>query len=409
VWRSGSTPRSIIETQEMPMSRPTRKASGLIVAVLAVWAWAPKPALAQAGVAAAEQQALPPAPPAPSSATIADNDSIFIDGKNFTVIPGRAKNEVSPQIQALGARDLGPGAIVFRSGQKLYIASAPLLVPDARDQAGGSVYATATQIDQPGRIMIRYDAPSNPDLQGIYNRLRDHHYLERIQGILSPLRLPEPLTYRTTQCGVMNAWYRRENSRPTVTLCYELLKTISQSGPKPADPNTPTDAVLGQAIWLALHESGHAVFDIFNVPIFGHAEDAADNFATYVMLQLGRDQAKRLIGGAAWAWKAYIADYRTHPLIQEQLAAFASNHGQPQERFYNLMCLAYGADPVTFADLTQDGYLPPNRAPDCKYEYKTLVDAFALQIESHVDQDMKRQVMDTSWLPPSQSMPTAQR
>ena len=169
------------------------------------------------------------------------------------------------------------------------------------------------------------------------------------------------------------------------------------------------DARIGQALWLVLHETGHAVFDIFNVPIFGHNEDAADNFATFVMLQFGRDQAKRLIDGAAWAWEGYVADYRTNPVIQEQLAAFASNHGQPQERFYNLMCLAYGADPVTFADLTQDGFLPPNRAPDCKYEYGALVDAFDQEIEPHVDQEMKRQVMDTSWLRPRRSMPTAQK
>jgi hypothetical protein len=101
------------------------------------------------------------------------------------------------------------------------------------------------------------------------------------------------------------------------------------------------DAAVGQAVWLALHETGHAVFDIFDVPIFGHSEDAADNFATYVMLHFGKQQAWRWINGAAWAWRGYVADYRTKPVIQEQLAGFASNHGQPQERFYNLMCLAF--------------------------------------------------------------------
>lgn len=384
------------------MSRLTWKALGLIAAVLDTGLLLPNLAFAQ-------PQAFPSATQALASGSIADNDSIFIDGKSFTVTPGRAKGDASTQIRALGARDLGPGAIVFRSGEKLYIASAPLLLPDAHDQAGRNVYVTATQIDQPGRVMIQYDAPTDPDLQALHNRLKDHRFLETIQWILSPLLLPEPLTVKTTQCGVMNAWYRRENSRPTVTLCYELLKMISQSGPKPTDPNTPTDAVIGQAVWLALHETGHAVFDIFNVPIFGHAEDAADNFATFVMLQMGKDQAKRLIDGAAWAWKGYVADYRTDPVIQEKLAAFASNHGQPQERFYNLMCLAYGADPGTFANLTQDGFLPPNRSPDCKYEYKTLVDAFDQEIEPHVDQEMKRRIMDTSWLPPPQSMPTAQK
>jgi hypothetical protein len=119
------------------------------------------------------------------------------------------------------------------------------------------------------------------------------------------------------------------------------------------------------------------MFDLFKVPIFGHAEDAADNFAGYIMLQFGKERARRLIAGGAWAWRMYVADYRTNPIVQTQLAGFASNHGQPEERFYNLMCLAFGADPVTFADLTQDGYLPPNRSPSCRFEYDTLAYATA--------------------------------
>lgn len=393
------------------MSRLSWKASGVIVAVLGMGLLPPIGAVAQQNGAFGQPNVGSAQPQAPASGTIANNDSIFIDGKNFTVTPGRAKGEASMQVKALGARDLGPGAIVFRSGEKLYIVSTPLVLPDAHNQAGESIYATVTQIDQPGRIRIQYDPPKNTDLQELYDRLKDRQFLEKIRQILSPLRLPEDLNVKTTECGVMNAWYRRDNSRPTVTICYELLKTISQSMPKEttADGITPMDAVVGQAVWVVLHEVGHAVFDIFNVPIFGHSEDAADNFATYVMLQFGKQQAWRWINGAAWAWREYIADYRTNPVIQQQLIAFASNHGQPQERFYNLMCLAYGADSATFADLTKSGFLPPNRAPNCQYEYKTLLGAINQQLEPHVDQQMRRQVMDMSWLPPLQSMPTAQK
>jgi len=317
----------------------TSKATVLIAMLIAAGLLPPNMAAAQQDVAAAQPQALASPTPAFQPGTIANNDSIFIDGKNFTVTPGRAKGSVSTQIKSLGARDLGPGAIVFRSGEKLYIVSAPLHLANAHDQAGGDVYATVTQVDQPNRIKIQYDAPKNADLQTVYRRLIDRRFLERIQQILSPLRLPEDLNIKTTECGVMNAWYRRENSLPTVTICYELLKTISQSMPKETTPDgiSPMDAVVGQAVWLVLHETGHAVFDIFDVPIFGHSEDAADNFATYVMLHFGKQQAWRWINGAAWAWRGYVADYRTNPVIREELAGFASNHGQPQERFYDLI------------------------------------------------------------------------
>ena len=56
---------------------------------------------------------------------IANNDSVFIDGQTFQLVPGKGRGDVASQIKALGAREIGPGAIIFRSGNKLFIAGAP--------------------------------------------------------------------------------------------------------------------------------------------------------------------------------------------------------------------------------------------------------------------------------------------
>jgi Putative metallopeptidase len=193
---------------------------------------------------------------------------------------------------------------------------------------------------------------------------------------LSPLRWPEALTIKTMECKEVNSWYRRESFKPTVTICYEFLKHILESLPNEsnADGVTPADAAVGQFFWVTLHEVGHAMFDVLDVPIFGHEEDAADNFATYVMLQFGQGQAHRLIAGAAWAWRAYLGDYKKNPVLPMQLSAFGGDHGLPQERFYNLVCLAFEADRVGFSDLAN--YLPPTRTPSCAFEYRTLLRAF---------------------------------
>ena len=159
---------------------------------------------------------------------------------------------------------------------------------------------------------------------------------------------------------------------------------------------TAADAAVGQFLWLTLHEVGHATFDILDVPNFGHVEDAADNFATYILLQFGEGQAHRLIKGAAWAWWAYLGDYKKNRVVPMRLSAFAGDHGLPQERFYNLICLALGADRVGFADL--ESYLPPARASDCLIEYQTLVHAFQKEITPHIDQEIARRVLHTNWL-----------
>src|SRR5262249_41827025 len=58
---------------------------------------------------------------------IPDNDSVYIDAKSFQVIPGKGKGDPAPQIRDLAARELGPGAIIIRSGNKLYIAEGQTL------------------------------------------------------------------------------------------------------------------------------------------------------------------------------------------------------------------------------------------------------------------------------------------
>jgi hypothetical protein len=268
---------------------------------------------------------------------------------------------------------------------------------------------TATQIGQPNRVTVAYVPTDDLVLKEVYDLLRDRRALERVQEMLSPFHLPEELTIKTAECGAVDSWYRRENFKPTVTICYEYLRHILESLPNEITPAgiTPADATAGQFFWVTFHEVGHAIFDIFAVPIFGHPEDAADNFATYILLQFGRGQARRLIGGAAWAWRAYLGDYKRNPVVRKRIAAFADNHGLPEERFYNLLCLAFGADPVQFADV--ESYLPPTRLSTCEFEYRTLVNAFHKEISPHIDQEIAKRVLDTNWLPDPKLKPAHQK
>jgi hypothetical protein len=116
-----------------------------------------------------------------------------------------------------------------------------------------------TPIDQPGRVSIAYVPPESSTLQELYDFLRGHRALERIQDILSPFRSPEELMIKTVECKDVNSWYRRENFKPTVTICYEFLKRILESLPKENNPDgvTPADAAVGQFFWVTLHEVGH--------------------------------------------------------------------------------------------------------------------------------------------------------
>jgi hypothetical protein len=62
---------------------------------------------------------------------------------------------------------------------------------------------------------------------------------------------------------------------------------------------TPIDAIVGPLFDTSLHEFAHALFEMLRVPVLGREEDAADQVSAYIMLQLGKVEARRLIETSA--------------------------------------------------------------------------------------------------------------
>lgn len=255
------------------------------------------------------------------------------------------------------------------------------------------------------RIKIEYVPPANPEHQAIYALLKQRNALEKLQQIFSPFRLPLDLTIKTAGCdGEANAWYERPQMKPAITICYEYIAEIKV--PKQTMPSgvTPADAITGQFFYVAAHEAGHAMFDLLDVPIFGHPEDAADQFAAYIMLQFGKAQARALIGGAAFSYREDVLKGE----VTTPLKSFSDNHGLPQARFFNLLCLAYGADQQLFGDLIEKGYLPESRAKPCKKDFREVAYAFEHLISQHVDKAMAKRVLEADWLPKADAKPAIQ-
>jgi hypothetical protein len=254
--------------------------------------------------------------------------------------------------------------------------------------------AAVGQTAQSGAIEIAYVPPKNPAHRPIYDRLKDRGALEQLQQILSPFRLPRKLTVKVEGCdGDSNAWFADD----AVTVCYEYLHEVWQNAFKRTsfDGVAQIDVMVGPLFDVFLHEFGHALFELLDVPLFGREEDAADQLSAYIMLHFGKAAARRLILGTAYAYKLE-AESTTEPTATTD---FADEHGTPAQRFYNLLCIAYGSDAELFADLVKKGYLPKDRAEGCEEEYQQVQKAFRRLIGPHIDQQLAKQVMDQSWLP----------
>lgn len=242
------------------------------------------------------------------------------------------------------------------------------------------------------RVIIDYIDPRLPKSQATMEHLKKRQVLEEFAMFLSPLRLPRVLRVRTKSCGQANAFY--VNSEWAINICYEYYENLEAIAPQTVSPQgfTRNEVIVGGFIDAILHETGHALFDILQVPVFGREEDAADQISGFVMMQFGPDVARTTIRGTAYTYlNAKNPRTRTE---------FADEHGASSQRFFNYLCLAYGGAPEAFKDVVEQGMLPKGRAEHCPREYQQVRRAFAKTILPHVDLELMKKVQSVQWVRP---------
>jgi hypothetical protein len=247
--------------------------------------------------------------------------------------------------------------------------------------------------EKTNQVIVNYVFPTKPAHQQIYKLLKERHTLENLQEFLSPFRLRWPLYISLSECdGEADATY----GDGTITICYEYIEELRKNMPveTTAAGIEPIDTVAGPFMDTVLHEFAHALFDYLDVPILGREEDAADQVSAYIYLQLGLAEARRLIMGTVYAYMVETED--TDP---PSMAEFADEHGTSEQRRFNLLCMAYGADPELFEDVAAWGGLPQERADICEEEFELIALAYHTLIEPHIDPDLAEKVFDRTWLP----------
>ncbi len=222
-----------------------------------------------------------------------------------------------------------------------------------------------------GDFVVNYAKLNGSKYAEIDRRLREEKVLESAAKKLnSAISLPKDISLQTNECGEINAFYDPNNS--TIIVCYELMEhffELFQSSGK--SESASYDLMFDATRFVFLHELGHALIDVHEIPIAGSEEDAADRLSTYICLeQLGDEGANSAIAAA----QAFSIESKDQ---DESNLAFYDNHKLGQQRFYDIMCSLYGYSPNKYGDIVDEGLLPKDRAMSCGEEYKKLVNSWS--------------------------------
>lgn len=144
-----------------------------------------------------------------------------------------------------------------------------------------------------------------------------------------------------------------------------FLPTMAPAFEMPKDEDAAR-FVTSNVVGTFYHELGHALIDVLQLPVLGREEDAADTLSGLMIHQLWEeDSANAMIADSANAYILYDAENAVAP--EEQ--SYSDEHGLDLQRYYNLICLFYGANPEGRAEIAKTFELPEDRAERCPDEF----------------------------------------
>lgn len=129
--------------------------------------------------------------------------------------------------------------------------------------------------------------------------------------------------------------------------------------------------VLANTEFTLLHEIAHVLIWELKPPVFGREEDAADTIAVMAQMMLP-DSADLSMSDEIGKLQAVANGWKLEwKLIQEDEldTAYWDLHSLEIQRYYNIACLVYGADPANRASIMEAAGLPTDRAEWCHEEY----------------------------------------
>ncbi len=251
--------------------------------------------------------------------------------------------------------------------------------------------ATTDPPKRPNSARVGKPGPKDTgDFKPVYGRsenteladgMREAKVLEGLAEELNSLvALPGDVDLALEDCGEANAYYDEQTSK--VAVCYELIELFAELFDKRFDvENEAVEATVGATLFTLFHEVGHALVHELELPVTGKEEDAVDQLAALVLIAGGDEGRLMALDGAESFLLGQEADgFADLP--------FWDTHSLDEQRFYNIACLVYGADPDNHRELVKSGDLPEERAEGCAQEFEQIDGAWDKILEPHLKEPL---------------------
>jgi hypothetical protein len=240
-------------------------------------------------------------------------------------------------------------------------ASTPTPSNDPKNSATNKT--SGDQKGDKGDFKVEHVAVKNPDYKNLDQQIKDEKLLEDAATQLNRnLKLPADVVLRTKDCNEINAFY--DPNDISITICYELMDYFFALFKSTGKSDQESSEKMFEAIrFVFLHELGHALIDLYKLPITGNEEDAADRASAYICLEEIKGGERSVFAAA----EAFSLSAKGKSVGGREMA---DEHLLQEQRFYNFLCMIYGSNTSKYQNLVGGKYLPQERAVRCPSEYE---------------------------------------
>lgn len=121
-------------------------------------------------------------------------------------------------------------------------------------------------------------------------------------------------------------------------------------------------------LFTLYHEVAHLLIDKLGLPILGKEEDAADNIATWMMLEQKTPDANQALEDAVDGWVLTGLSYGDYFVGDD----YVSGYSPDRHRAMQIACLMVGADGAAFRRMARAYDIPEDRQETCFYDYELM-------------------------------------
>lgn len=160
-------------------------------------------------------------------------------------------------------------------------------------------------------------------------------------------------------------------SRLAVAVLVVLAGTWMASGAEKLTPKQEKAAMqwaANNSLFVLYHEVGHLLVDQLGLPVLGKEEDAADNMASYTLLEKHTRAADVAIADAAYGWLLTGQAYTPKPDDSDYYAS----HSLDRQRAFQIVCLMVGSNREAFGKIADEYHIASKRQDECAYEWTRL-------------------------------------